>query len=59
MRRRASGMKGAVASSREELAMGQGIESRETHALRAARCRLTAMLLVLSTVILLAASLNA
>jgi len=47
----------------KELAMAQGLiaessESGETHTLRAARCWLTVMLLVLSTAILLAASFN-
>jgi hypothetical protein len=39
--------------------MGHRIESHEIHALRAARCRLSVILLVLSTAILLAVSLNA
>jgi hypothetical protein len=39
--------------------MGLRIESLETQALRAARCRLSVILLVLSTAILLAVSLNA
>jgi len=48
---------------RKELAMARGLiaessESGETHTLRAARCWLSVMLLVLSTAILLAASVN-
>jgi hypothetical protein len=39
--------------------VGHRIEFRETQTLRAARCRLSAILLVLSTAILLAMSLNA
>jgi hypothetical protein len=39
--------------------MGHRIESQESPALRAARCRLSVVLLVLSTAILLAVSLNA
>jgi hypothetical protein len=48
---------------RKEMAMAQALtaessESGETHRLRAARCWLSVMLLVLSTAILLAASVN-
>jgi hypothetical protein len=39
--------------------MGHPIESHEAHALRSARCRLSVVLLVLTTAILLAVSLNA
>jgi hypothetical protein len=39
--------------------MGHRTESQETPALLAARCRLSVILLVLSTAILLAVSLNA
>lgn len=38
--------------------IAESSESGETHALRAARCRLSVMLLVLSTAILLAATVN-